>query len=152
MDVLQERNLMIYRIRVILWDMQLLQELLYTGKQINNLLFTDPIMFGLMNIILASPYKTITLQVPYYFGNILNFIFMIQNSSTLFHANFILHPLHLVMGKLSHMKLSYLPLERKLVLIYWMIKILQSITSLILSPIRQLVINFHHRLSKMCGL
>ena len=50
------------------------------------------------------------------------------------------------------MKFSYLPLERKLVLIYWMMKILQSLKSLILSPIRQLVINFHHRLREMCGL
>ena len=31
-------------------------------------------------------------------------------------------------------------------------KILQSLTSLMLSPIFQLVINFHHRLREMCGL
>ena len=48
--------------------------------------------------------------------------------------------------------IEYLSLEIKLVLIYWMMKILQYLTSLILSLIRQLVINFHHRLSKMCGL
>ena len=46
MDVLQERNLMIDHIGVILWDMQLLQELFYTGNQINQLIFTGPIMFG----------------------------------------------------------------------------------------------------------
>ena len=50
------------------------------------------------------------------------------------------------------MTLIYLPLERKLVLIYWMMKILQYHTSLILSLIRQLVINFHPRLSEMFGL
>ena len=55
MDVLQEKQLMIDNIRVILWDIQLLQELIYTGNKINHLLFTEPIMFGLMNIILASP-------------------------------------------------------------------------------------------------
>ena len=70
----------------------------------------------------------------------------------LIHANLILHPLHLEMRQLSHMTLIYLPLERRLVLIYWMMKILQYLTSLILSSIFQLVINFHHRLSKMCGL
>ena len=54
MDVLQERSLMIDHIGVISWDMQLLQELFYTGNQINLLLSTEPIMFGLMNIILVS--------------------------------------------------------------------------------------------------
>ena len=49
------KKIMIEHIGVILWDMQLLQELFYTGNQINNLLFTEPIMFGLMNIILAFP-------------------------------------------------------------------------------------------------
>ena len=53
---------------------------------------------------------------------------------------------------LSHIVLSYLPLERKLVLIYCMMKILQSLISLMLSSICELVINFHHRLSEMCGL
>ena len=55
MDVLQERNLMIDHIGFILWDMQLLQELFYTGKHINHLLFTETSMFGLINMILASP-------------------------------------------------------------------------------------------------
>ena len=121
-------------------------------KPDQSLLFTEPIMVGLMNIILASPYKTSTVQVPYSFGKILKVIFMIHISVTLFHANLILHPLHLVMRQLSYMTLSYLPLERKLVLIYWMTNILQSLTSLILSPICQLVINFHNRLREMCGL
>ena len=44
------------------------------------------------------------------------------------------------------MKLSYLLLERKLVLIYWMINILQSLISLIQSQIHQLVIKFQYRL------
>ena len=43
-------------------------------------------------------------------------------------------------------------MEIKLVLINWMMNILKSHTSLILSPIRQMVITFHHRLREMCGL
>ena len=35
MNLLQERNLMTDHIGVILWEMQLLQELFYTGNQIN---------------------------------------------------------------------------------------------------------------------
>ena len=152
MDVLQERNLMIDHIGVILWYMQLLQELFYTGNQINHLLYTGPIMFGLTNTIIAYPYKTSTLQVHYSFGNILTFIFLFQTYSIWFYKNLILYPLHLWMRQLSHMTFSYRPLERKFVLIYWMTKILQYPTSLILSLIRQLVINFHPRLSEMCGL
>ena len=38
-------------------------------------------------------------------------IFTIRTSSTWFHVNLILHPLHFVIQKLSHMKLSYLLLE-----------------------------------------
>ena len=71
-------------------------------------------MFGLMNIILASPLKTSTLQVHYSFDNILKVIFIIQTYSILFHVNLILHPLHLDMKQLSHMTLSYLPQERKI--------------------------------------
>ena len=62
----------------------------------------------------------------FYFINILKFMFIIQTSSTLFHVNLILYPLHFVIQQLSHMKLSYIPLERNLVLIYWMMKTLQS--------------------------
>ena len=61
-------------------DMQLLQELFYNGNQINHLLFTEPIIFGLMNIIIATPYKKSTLQIPYSLGKILKVIFMIQTS------------------------------------------------------------------------
>ena len=50
------------------------------------------------------------------------------------------------MKQLSRMTLSYLPMERKLFSIYCMMKILQSLKSLILSQIQQLVINFNHRL------
>ena len=49
------------------------------------------------------------------------------------------------------MKFSYLPLERKLVLIYWMMKILQSHISLVKPYITQPVINFHRRLNKKIG-
>ena len=55
MDVLQEIIFMIDHIKVISWYMQLLQELFYTGNQINLLLYIDPIMFVLVNMILISP-------------------------------------------------------------------------------------------------
>ena len=74
---------------------------------------------------------TNTLQVPYSFGKILRFVFIIQTSSTWYHMNLILNIRNLVMKQLSRMILSYLPLERKLVLIYWIMNILQSLTSLI---------------------
>ena len=76
---------------------------------------------------------------------------MIKTSSTWFHVNLILNPLHFVIQKWSHMKFSYLPLERKLVLIYLMMKISQSHISLIQYQIHKPVINFQHRLNTMCG-
>ena len=76
---------------------------------------------------------------------------MIKTSSNWFHVNLILNPLHFVIQKWSHMKFSYLPLERKLVLIYLMMKISQSHISLIQYQIHQPVINFQHRLNTMCG-
>ena len=77
---------------------------------------------------------------------ILKVIFIIQTSSTWFHVNLILYTLHLVIQQPSHIKLSYLPIERKLVLIYWIMKTLKSHTSLIHPQINRLVINFHHKL------
>ena len=133
------------------WDMQLLQELFSTGIQNRILLFTEPIMFGLMNIIIVSPYNTSTLKVLYYFNNILKVLFIIKTSSTWFHVNLILHPLHLMIHQFSHMKLSYLPLERKSVLFYLIMNILQFLISLIQSQIHQPVINFQHRLRNMCA-
>ena len=127
--------------------MHLIHELLSTGIHINLLLSTEPIMFGLMNIILVSPENTSTLQVIYYFNMIMKFMFIMKTSSTLFHVNFILHPLHFVIKQFSHMKLSYLPMEIKLVFIYWMVKILQSCISQIQYKINQLIINFQHRLN-----
>ena len=62
-----------------------------------------------------------------------------------------LHQLLFVIQQFSPMKLSYLPLERILVLIYWTMNILQSHISLIQYQIHQLVINFQHRLKTMCG-
>ena len=82
MDVLQERILMIYHIAVISWYMQLLKELFYTGSYNSPLLSTYPIMFSLVNINLISPYKTITLQVLYYFNKILKVTLTIHTSST----------------------------------------------------------------------
>ena len=82
MDVLQERGFMIDHIAVILWGIQLLQHVFYTGSQPSLLISTDPIMFGLMNIIIVSPYNTITLQVIYSLNNFLKVLFTIQTSST----------------------------------------------------------------------
>ena len=53
MYVLQERSSMIDQIVVISWDMQVLQELFSSGSQINLLLSTKPVMFGLTNLILV---------------------------------------------------------------------------------------------------
>ena len=136
---------MIYHIVVISWDMQILQELLSTVHQINLLLFTDTFMFGLENIIIISPYNTITIQVLYYFKNTLKVLFIIKTLSTWFHVDLILQPLHSVIQKFSHIKLSYIPLEIKLVLIYWMMKTLQYLISLIQSQIHQPFINSQHR-------
>ena len=149
MGVLQKISLMIYHIVVIWQYMQILQELLSTGNQTILSLSTDPIMFGLMNTIFVSPYNTITLQVIYHVNNILKVLFIIHTSSTWFHVNLILHPLHSTIQQFSHMKLSYPFLEIKLVLIYCMIKLLQSRTSLILYQINQMVINFQYRLNKI---
>ena len=81
MGMLKEGILMIDHIVVNSWDMPLLKELFSTGIYINLLLSTDPIMFGLMNIIIVSPKKTRTLQVLYYLNKILKFLFIIQTSS-----------------------------------------------------------------------
>ena len=131
MDVIQEMILMIYHITVIPWDMQLLQKLFSTGSQINLLLSTDTIMFGLMNTIIVSPLKTITLHLLYYFNNTLIVLFINKTTSYSSHVNLILHPLNLVIQKFSHMKLSYLLLESKSVIIYCMMNILQPLMSLI---------------------
>ena len=147
MDVLQKRNLMIDHIVFISWYVQLLQELSSTGIHINLLLSTDTIMFGLMNVIIVSTYNTSTLQVLYYFNNILKVVFIIQTYSTWFHVNLILHPLHFVIQQFSHVKFSYLPLEINLVLIYWIMKTLQSRISLIQYPIHHQVINSQHSIN-----
>ena len=60
----------------------------------------------------------------------------------------ILHPLHFVIKQWLHVKLSYLLLERKLFLIYWMVNILQSLRSLIQSQIHHPVIKFQCRTRK----
>ena len=55
MEALQEKILMINQTTFILWGMHLLKELLYTGIHTSPLLYTDPIIFGLMNINIVSP-------------------------------------------------------------------------------------------------
>ena len=61
---------------VISRDVQLLQEFLSTGNQINILLSTYPIMFGFMNIIFVSLLKTHKIHVIYSFNKIMKFIFI----------------------------------------------------------------------------
>ena len=128
--------------------MQLIQELLYNGIQTNILLSRDSTLLGLMNIITFSPRKTSSLLVFYSFKNIPKVFFIFRTCSTWFHVNFILHPLHFVIQNNSHMKLINLLLERKVVLIYWMTNIIQSIMSLIQYQIHHLVINFQNKLRK----
>ena len=65
--------------------------------------------------------------------------------------NLILHSFHFVMQQFSHMKLSYLPIEINLFLIYCMMNTLQYRISLIQPQIHQLVINSQHMLDKICG-
>ena len=65
MGMLQEIILIIDHIVHISWDMQLLQELLYIGSQTTLFLSVDPIIIGLMNIILIYPFNKITLPVIY---------------------------------------------------------------------------------------
>ena len=96
-------------------------------KSYHPFLSTDPIRLGLMNRIIVCSYKTRILLVLYYFKKTMKVIFIIQTSSTWFHVTLILHPLHSVIQQLLHLKFSYLMLEIKLVLIYWMTKILQSL-------------------------
>ena len=62
-----------------------------------------------------------------------------------------LNPLHSLIQQFSHMKLSYPLLDRKLVLIYLAMNILQSLMSLIKFKTHQSVINFQHRLNQICG-
>ena len=142
---------MIYYITVISWNMQLLQDLFYTVIHPRLLLSIYPIKLGLVNITLIYPWKTISLPFIYFFNKILKIFFNIWTCTTFFHVKLIIHKIHFVIQQLSHMKLSYLLLEIKLVLIYCMMKILQFLVPLIQYQIDQLVINLRHSLRNMCG-
>ena len=96
MDVLQKISLMIDHIAVISWYIKILQELSHTGRYTGLLFYIDPIMFVLINIIIVYPQKIIIPQVLLYFNKNLKVLFIIQNSSTWFHVNLILHPPHSV--------------------------------------------------------
>ena len=147
-----KKKYMIDHIAVISWYTKIIKDLLSTGYQTSLFISTDTIIIGLMDIIIISPWKKIALLVPYYFNNILKLFFINSTSSTWLHVNLILHPLHFVIQKLSRIKLSYLLMERKLVLIYWMMNILQSLISLIKWQNFHPVIKFQHKLRKICGL
>ena len=101
--------------------------------------------------ILVYPYKTSKIEVIYYFNNILKVFVIIWTHSTWFHVNLILHLLHFAIQKFSHIKLGYPLLERKLVLIYWMMKILKYLMSSIQTQIHHLFVKFQKRLRQMCG-
>ena len=103
-----------------------------------------------MNISIIALYKTSIIQVFYYLNKIMKLFFMIRTYSTLLHVKLILHPLNCVIEKLSHIKLSYILLGRKLGLIYWIMKVLQSLLSLMQSQIRNEVVNFQNMIRKMC--
>ena len=148
MGMLKEGSFNIYNMAVNSWYMQLLHELLYTGSQTNILLSKDTIMLVLIDIIIVSPWNTSTLLIIYSFNNILKVSLVIWTWSTLFYVNLILHPFHFVIKQWLHMKLSYLLLERKWVLIYLMMNILQSLRSLIQSQIHHPVIKFQCRTRK----
>ena len=82
MGMLQEIILMIDHSAVISWDIQILKDLFSTGSQTRIVLSTEPIISGLMNIIIFYIQKTITFQVVYSFSNILKSLFIIKTSST----------------------------------------------------------------------
>ena len=109
------------------YDMQILPELFSTGSHTRLIISTDTIMIVLMNIILISPQKAITVPALYSFNNILIVLFFIKICSTLFHVKLILSPLHFLVPQLSQIKLSYLLLGIKVVSVYWMMNMLQSL-------------------------
>ena len=82
---------------------------------------------------------------------ILKLLFIIQTWSTWFNVSLIIYPLHSVLQQFSHITSSYLLLERKLILTYWIMNLLQSLISLIQSKIHQPVINSQHNLKEVCG-
>ena len=60
------------------WYMRILQELLLILIQTRTFIPTNPIMIGLMNIIIFSPQKRSILLVLYYLNNILKLFFIIR--------------------------------------------------------------------------
>ena len=111
---------------------------------------TQIIMPVFVHIIIIYTNKTITLPVIYSINKILKVCFIIHICLTWFHVNLILYPLHFVIQKLPHMRLSYPILKIYLVLTYFMVNILQYLMSLIQSKIHQPSIKFQHRVSKFC--
>ena len=109
--------------------MRLLQQSLSTGIQTRLFTYTYPIIIGLMNITIVSPPSYLLLHQD------TKFFLIIRILSNLFHVNLILHPLASCW-------------KEKIVLIYWMMNILQSIMSLLKPKINQPVIKFWHRLRK----
>ena len=136
---------MIDSISFITRDMHILQHLLSTGIYTRNFISTYPIMLDLLNIILIYSYNKVTLYFLNSFNNILKLFFIVWTRSTLFHLKLILNPIHFVIQQFSSMILSYLLLELKLVLIYWMMNILQYLMPLIKYQIHQKVINFQEK-------
>ena len=122
-----------------------------TGSQINILLYTEPIMFGLMNIIIVYLYKTITIQVLYYFNNILKVLLIIQTSFNLIPCELDITSTPFCDKKILTYKLKLPPSGNKVgfnLLDDEYFKI-PYITDKI--PNFQPVINFQHRLKKIRG-
>ena len=113
------------------WDIRILQELFYTGKQTSLTISIEHIMIGLMNIIILFSHNKITPPALYSFNRTQKVLFVIRICLIWFRATFILHLLYLSMQPLLHMNLNYLLLEGKMVSIYWMRMTLPSHTLLI---------------------
>ena len=113
-------------------------------------IYASHIILGLINIIITYPDNTSTPPVLYCFIKSPKVFFIIITYSTSIYVNLILNILHFVIQQFSHMKLSYLFLKMKLVLMYWVINISQSLMSLIQSQIHHLVVNLRHRLIISC--
>ena len=150
MCVLQDIIWIIDQIKNTSWDMKLLKELFSTVNYTRLTIYKNPIILDLMNITILYKYKTSMLLVLYYFNRNHKVLFRIRIWLTRFHATLILHWLNFVMQPLLNMKFSYPMMEKKLVSIYCMKMNLPSHIILIQFWTYQLVINFQHRLRRMC--
>ena len=128
--------------------MKLLQALLYIGNGNKLTIYTNPIVHSLMDIIIFYLHNTVTHLDLYYSKTTQNSLSTFGTYSTVSSVILILPLLHFMIPPLSHMKLSYPLMGRKLVEIYWMM-ILPSHILLIQFQTHQPIINFQHKLIRM---